>query len=106
MELFKNMNRKKRREFEKLTNEQKVELAVNEIKQNLAREQAAKASVLFLDGGLYVCKVFQNDYLDKITDDNKDEIIERLIADIMERCKKYDERFPQKEDKVEESEEN
>ena len=95
MNFFKNMNRKKRREFDKLTSEQKVELAVNEIKHNIAVEQSKQAAQLFLDGYLYRSKMLKRDYLDKITGDNDDYTIEMLFMEIRQNCVQYDKMHPQ-----------
>lgn len=97
MSFFKNMNRKARREFSKMNDEQKQTIISEEVNGKIKDTLNAKIATSFINGVITANHLLYEKYVEKIeSSENKEEIAKLMIAlidEIKSKNDKYNQKF-------------
>lgn len=105
MNFFKKLNRKQRREFDKLEKDKKIEIISHEINEKIKGERNKIVAKAFADGFIFANKMFFDKYFkdwDKLSEEGKSNIAELIALDV----KKSVERYNKQQDKENEQSES
>lgn len=95
---LRSLNRKKRRQFNKLGAEEKKEIIAADIAKKISESAGKQISKAFVQGAIFANKVLYEHYLtewDKIDDSTKLRVANELADEIKEHYQKALEMFPE-----------
>lgn len=106
MSFIRNLNRKQRRKFDKLEQEEKKQILAHEISQKVNEAAGKKISNAFVQGAVFANKILYEHYLEGIenlSEEEKTKRINDLVEEITRLHEKAVKMFP--EDSKQEGEE-
>lgn len=98
MSFFGSLNRKNRRKFKNSSTEEKIEILTAEINKKTAEVRNKAVAAAFMDGYLFNNKMLFEHYIEKMTEDNKGEMVEELLNEIKKNYNQYQNKHKTKQD--------
>lgn len=105
MSFFERMNRKQKRKFKKLGNEEKSQIISHEINQKIKDERNKIVAISFADGYLYASKLLYDHFFERWKKAKYNEK-HKIAKEMMEQIEKDNERYLERHGLNKESEEN
>lgn len=107
MSFFKKLNRKQRRQFDKLDKEEKKEIIAHEINEKVKASTQRMIATAFADGHLFCSKMLYEKYFERYKSAKQREkakIADEIMAEISVGYNKYNELHSPKKEEIKESE--
>lgn len=104
MNVFRKMNRKQKREFGKLSAEEKADALMNAIQPEISKANVNIASDSFMCGYLFAFDNLYDKYLQDyayLNDEEREDVCAKIVAEIVENKKKYDARYQKEKQEME-----
>lgn len=96
MSFFRNMNRKTRREFSKMNNEQKETIISEELNGKIKDAVSAKIANSFINGVITANHLLYEKYVEKIENSENQEEIAKLMIALIDEIKSNNDKYNQK----------
>lgn len=106
MNAFSKMNRKQKREFNKLSAEEKTDALMNVIQPMITQNNSKVAADSFMGGYLFAFGNMYDKYLQDyayLNEAEREDICAKIVSEIVENKKKYDEMYQKTKQDIEES---
>lgn len=104
MNLLKTLNRKQRRQFNKLDKQEQIKIVAQQINEKTSKTTQEHIAKAFVDGTLTAYKLLGDRYLERYesaqTENDFKELMDDLFKEVKRKIDIYNERFKESEDKA------